>query len=236
MSKKMKKKKMRYAKWGDFKTPSKILYEGTVKGHKVAIVNVYGRHPSAYIQVPEDLADIAFELLPVHGGCSFNEKIFFNGKEEDKGYRWVGWDYGHLCDYTPPISKVHLDFYNSCGGDNRPRHTTEEVYQDIIKAVKELRYINQAKIDFYFEVNTDKADNDYYYNEDDNYYWDDLKEQFRSLEDATVAPVREWSKLWLKGPSSAGFNTPEQQRKEINYVIDIINMAKKGELKITSED
>lgn len=34
MSKKMKKKKMRYAKWGDFKTPSEILYEGTVKGIK----------------------------------------------------------------------------------------------------------------------------------------------------------------------------------------------------------
>ncbi len=229
MSKRMKKKKMRYAKWGNFKTPGKILYEGTVKGYKVAIVNVYGRHPSAYIQVPEDLADIAFELLPVHGGCSFNEKIFFNGKEEDKGYRWVGWDYGHLCDYAPPRDKTHLDFWNSFGGDNRPRHTTEEVYNDIIKAVKELRYINQAKIDLYFEVNMDKA-------KDDEYYWDDLKEQFRSLDAETIAPIREWSKLWLKGLFFAGFNTPEQQRKEINYVIDIINMAKKGELKITSED
>ena len=229
MSKKMKKKKMRYAKWGDFKTPSKILYEGTVKGYKVAIVNVYGRHPSAYIQVPEDLADIAFELLPVHGGCSFNEKVFFNGKEEDKGYRWVGWDYGHLCDYTPPF-----DSYNSFGVDNRPRHTTEEVYNDIVKAVKELRYINQAKKDFYFEVNTDKADDDCYYNKDDDYYWDDLKEQFINLKDATISS--EWSKLWLKGLSSVGFNNTPQQIKEIDYVIDIINMAKHGELKITSED
>lgn len=235
MSKKMKKKKMRYAKLGDFKTPSKILYEGRVKGYKVAIVNVCGRHPSAYIQVPEDIADIVFELLPVHGGCSFNEKIFFHGKEEDKGYRWIGWDYGHLCDYTPPLSKVHLDFYNSFGGYNRPRHTTEEVYQDIIKAVKELRYINQAKMDFYYEVNTDKAEGNCYLDEGDNYYWDDLKEQFRGLEAATSSPVREWSKLWLKGLASVGFNTSEQQRKEINYVIDIIDMAKNGELKI-SED
>lgn len=214
---------------GDFKTPSEILYEGTVKGYKVAIVNVYGRHPSAYIQVPEDLADIAFELLPVHGGCSFNEKIFFNGKEEDKGYRWVGWDYGHLCDYTPPIDKIHLGFWNSFGGNVRPRHIIEEVYRDIIKAVKELRYINQAKIDFYFEVNIDKA-------KDDEGYWDDLKEQFRGLKAATVSPVGEWSKLWLKGLSSVGFNTPEQQIKEIDYVIDIINMAKYDELDITSED
>lgn len=226
MSKRMKKKKMRYAKWGDFKTPSKILYEGTVKEYKVAIVNVYGRNPSAYIQVPEDLADIAFELLPVHGCCSFNGKIFFNGKEEDKGYRWVGWDYGHLCDYTPPIDKNHKYSKEYL---NRPRHTTEEVYNDIIKAVKELRYINQAKKDFYFEVNTNKA-------KGDNYYWDDLKEQFRGLEAATSSPVREWSKLWLKGLASVGFNTPEQQRKEINYVISIIDMAKSGELKITSED
>jgi hypothetical protein len=222
----MKKKKMRYAKWSNFKTLSKILYEGTVKGYKVAIVNVYGRHPSAYIRVPEDLANIAFELLPVHGGCSFNEKVFFNGKKEDKGYRWIGWDYGHLCDYKPPVSKTHLDFWNSFGGDNRPRHTTKEIYRDIIKAVKELRYINQAKKDFYFEVNTDKA-------KDDEDYWDDLREQFRGLKAATVSS--EWSKLWLKGLSSVGFNTPEQQSKEINYVIDIINMAKSGELKITSE-
>lgn len=229
MSKKMKKKKMRYAKLGDFKTPSRILYEGRIKGYKVAIVNVCGRHPSAYIQVPEDLADIAFELLPVHGGCSFNEKIFFHGKEEDKGYRWIGWDYGHLCDYTPPLSKVHLDFYNSCGGYNRPRYTTEEVYRDIIKAVKELRYINQAKRDFYFEVNTYKA-------KGDSYYWDDLKEQFRSLKDEILSPVREWSKLWLKGLASVGFNTSEQQIKVIDYVGYIISMAKLGELKIISED
>jgi hypothetical protein len=226
MSKRMKKKKMRYAKLGDFKTPSKILYEGTVKGYKVAIVNVCGRNPSAYIQVPEDLADIAFELLPVHGGCSFNEKIFFHGKEEDEGYRWVGWDYGHLCDYTPPIDKNHKYSKEYL---NRPRHTTEEVYRDIIKAVKELRYINQAKRDFYFEVDTDKG-------KGDNYYWDDLKEQFSSLKAAIPSPVREWSKLWLKGLASVGFNTPEQQIKVIDYVGYIINMAKLGELKITSED
>ena len=47
MSKRMKKKKMRYAKLGDFKTPSRILYEGRIKGYKVAIVNVCGRNPSA---------------------------------------------------------------------------------------------------------------------------------------------------------------------------------------------
>ena len=229
MSKKMKKKKMRYTKWSDFKTPSKILYEGTVKGYKVAIVNVYGRHPSAYIQVPEDLADIAFELLPVHGGCSFNGKTFFNGKEEDKGYRWVGWDYGHLCDYTPPIDKTHHYSWNGSSDDIRHKYITEEVYNDIVKAVKELRYINQAKSDFYFEVNTDKAKD----NED---YWDDLEEQFRGLKAATVSPVGEWSKLWLKGLSSVGFNTPEQQIKEIDYVIGIINMAKYGELDIISED
>jgi hypothetical protein len=229
MSKKMKKKKMRYAKLGDFKTPSRILYEGTVKGYKVSIVNVCGRHPSAYIQIPEDLADIAFELLPVHGNCSFNEKIFFNGKKEDKGYRWVGWDYGHLCDYTPPLSKSQLDFYNSFGGDIRPRHTTEEVYNDIIRAVKELRYINQAKSDFYFEVNIDKA-------KDDDYYWDDLREWFRSLKAASTSPINGWHNLWLKGLSSVGFNTLNQQIKEIDYVISIINMAKNGELKITSED
>lgn len=166
--------------------------------------------------------------MPVHGGCSFNEKIFFNGKEEDKGYRWVGWDYGHLCDYTPPIDKTHHYSWIGSSNDIRHKYTTEKVYNDIVKAVKELRYINKAKSDFYFEVNTDKA-------KDDEDYWDDLKEQFRGLKAATVSPVGEWSKLWLKGLSSVGFNTPEQQSKEINYVIDIINMAKYGELKITSK-
>jgi hypothetical protein len=63
-----------------------------------------------------------------------------------------------------------------------------------------------------------------------------LREQFRSLKAATVSAVREWSKLWLRGLSSVGFNTPEQQSKEIDYVIGIINMAKSGELKITSKD
>lgn len=230
MSKRMKKKKMRYAKWGDFKTPGKILYEGTVKGYKVAIVNVYGRHPSAYIQVPKSLADIAFELLPVHGGCSFNEKVFFNGKKEDKGYRWIGWDYGHLGDYTPPIDKTyHYSWYGS-SDDIRHRYTTEEVYRDIIKAVKELRYINQAKNDFYFEVNVDKAK---YY---DEYYWDELREQFRDIKDEIASPVKERNKLWLAILSHAGFNTPEQQIKVIDYVGYIISMAKMGDLKFTSED
>jgi hypothetical protein len=80
MSKKMKKKKMRYAKLGDFKTKSTILYEGTVNNHKVVIVNVYGRHPSAYIAVADNRVKYVEELLHCHGGVSFTGNSCFGDK------------------------------------------------------------------------------------------------------------------------------------------------------------
>lgn len=232
MSKRRKLKKMRYAKWGDFTEPARCICKGVIGNSKYsynyAIVNTCGRHPCAYIQVPEDMVNIAFELLPVHGGCSYEDNHYPTSKIVSEGYKWIGWDYGHLCDYTPPMDKNHKYSEQYL---NRPRHTTEEVYNDIIKAVKELRYINQAREDFYFEINTNKIND-----EDADDYWGDMLERFINLKAAVVSqPVTKWSKLWLKSLSSVGFNTPKQQVKEINYVIDIINMAKSGELKITSK-
>lgn len=170
MSKYMKKKKMRYAKVSDFKSPYQVLYSGTCKGYKVLIVNMHGIHPCAYIQIPfdeidnSDVVERISDNLDCHGGVTYVGDIAevypgFTDATHPK-HTWVGWDYGHLSDYKPKpklpktmkLSKLMIK--NPFADELIPalkelelelshRHqwTTEEVYRDVIRACKSLNDI-----------------------------------------------------------------------------------------------
>lgn len=228
MSKKMKKKKMRYAKIGDFKTKPTILYEGTVNNHKVVIVNVYGRHPSAYIAVADNRVKYVEELLHCHGSVSFTGNSCFGDKRPaPKGYTWVGWDYGHLCDYTPPLDKDHK---YSEEFKRRPRYTTEQVYAEIKEAVKDLILIEEACAEFNFESRISNSVKTKYPPIIKGHYamerikWKTMMD-FDANGDYNNPPSPAyWYKNWILGMKSLGFTTKERRRKIFEYIIQIIDM------------
>ena len=154
---KMKKRKMRYAKVSDFKSPYQVLYFGICKGYKVLIVNMHGIHPCAYIQIPfdeidnSDVVERISDNLDCHGGVTYVGDIVevypgFIGNTPPK-HTWVGWDYGHLSDYKPkpklPKMMIRNPFADELMLELNRRHkwTTEEVYRDVIRACKSLNDI-----------------------------------------------------------------------------------------------
>ena len=154
---KMKKKKMRYAKVSDFKSPYQVLYSGTCKGYKVLIVNMHGIHPCAYIQIPfdeidnSDVVERISDNLDCHGCVTYVGDIaevypsFTDATPPN--HTWVGWDYGHLSDYKPkpklPKMMIRNPFADELMLELNRRHkwTTEEVYRDVIRACKSLNGI-----------------------------------------------------------------------------------------------
>lgn len=127
----MKKKKMRYARYvGKEDAPPVLLYSGQVKGHRVVIINAFGEHPCAYVEVDQR---IDFNVISCHGGISYySDILLFIGRANPDKF-WAGWDYGHMCDYKPPV-KGYKRLYRGY-----VKHTTEEVYRDIIDVVKQVR-------------------------------------------------------------------------------------------------
>lgn len=149
----MKKKKMVYAKVSDYKSPYRILYSGTCKGYRIVIVNMHGIHPCAYIQVPfdeidnSDVVERISDNLSCHGGVTYVGDIADACSElgdTPAKHTWIGWDYGHLCDYRPKptIPKgIHFPLPEEFTYYHRHKWTTEEVYRDVISACKSLNDI-----------------------------------------------------------------------------------------------
>lgn len=235
MSKKMKKRKMRYSKWVDFKNPSSILYKGIVKGYQVAIVNCFMRNPSAYVMVREENAKCIEFLLDCHGSVTFDETYFFNKKEmATVGHRYIGWDYGHMCDYTPPYKQVDpmCKYLNDMMGFNRPKHTTEQVYNDIIKAVKEIKLIEEAAGLYRFEY---CSDIEYFeIGSDDPFEYQSKRFQDLLNTELNDLPLTSWQELVVNGLKSVGYTDKTRRTKIYMYVLRILqherfNREERGE-------
>lgn len=241
MSKKMKKRKMRYSKWVDFKNPSSILYKGIVKGYRVAIVNCFMRNPSAYVMVREENAKYIEFLLDCHGSVTFNGTGYFNnGEKATVGHRYIGWDYAHMCDYTPPFISDDpfipddpvTKFLYTEFGRTRLKHTTEQVYNDIIKAVKEIKLIEEAAGLYRFEYSSDIE----YFEIGSNDHNEYQSERFQDLLNAELndLPLTSWQELVVNGLKSVGYTDKTRRTKIYIYVLRILqherfNREERGE-------
>lgn len=137
--------------YGEKVNGSKMLYfEERDDGFKIAIVNVRGTHPCAYIEVPKKLLD---ELesktgdrpdccyddwdASVHYGFTYADKDLVVGDETfvaDGGF-WLGWDYAHYNDFVAMPGA----FYRS------PRYweityTTKQILDDANNGIKTLHW------------------------------------------------------------------------------------------------
>ena len=118
---------------------NEILYEGDYKEHHFIIRNM-GMHPCAYIENKLKDSDkytnseYGFEcplddIVRVHGLVSFTGKYLWN-KDDNRNY--IGWDYGHCCDWCGLWSDEENIEYDS------KKWTTEEIYEEIKTAIDQL--------------------------------------------------------------------------------------------------
>lgn len=160
MSKKMRKKKMRYDEvhGAMFKGKSEILYHGFMNSHikgekrEVLILNIRGHHPCAYVKVPFSVADEIENILDCHGGVTYCGKCpVFEVEDEAttaiEGMIWIGWDYNHFSDYKPMNDILSTKSYyigNHCYISifdilkGQHKWTTEEIYAEVRYVVRQL--------------------------------------------------------------------------------------------------
>ena len=76
----------------------KVIHSDAYQGFTYHIVNMYGLHMCAYVEIADELkpmVDIFKEKLDVHGGLSYAAVHPLINKY------CIGWDYAHLGDWTP---------------------------------------------------------------------------------------------------------------------------------------
>jgi len=127
---------------------SEILHvEWNNHGQALAVVNVRGSHPCAYIQFPElkevgSYDDIYIgsngeseidEDFWIHGGFTYLGSLENLGLPGD----WIGWDYAHSGDWTQSMPP-QTDVFNH---EDERKYTTEEIVNTARKA---LDYISKG--------------------------------------------------------------------------------------------
>ena len=91
-----------------------ILSMGDYKGKTFVILNLRGSHPCAYVESNINYyykSEYEYEYGPAHGGFTFYATLLhwineFPEYKDILSKKYVGWDYGHCCDYSPRIEPL----------------------------------------------------------------------------------------------------------------------------------
>ena len=130
-----------------------IYFEEFDDGTAVAILNVRGSHPCAYIQFKgiEELRDYEDLILydeetgeyeGVHGGFTFLGTLSHHGLNGI----WIGWDYAHCGDWTQSMNPS-LDLLHHHA---EKKWTTQEILDEALKA---LQFIRKGK----YQIENDES-------------------------------------------------------------------------------
>ena len=105
-----------------------VLVHESKHGYEYAILDL-GTHPCAYVSVCSnvDVVKKHIDDFDVHGGITYCQKGLRDIIEEDKYV--IGWDYAHVDDYVAPF------------GSYGKKWTTEEIMEDVNRAMDMLQYL-----------------------------------------------------------------------------------------------
>lgn len=106
-----------------------IILRGEYAGFPY-IIRTLGFWPCAYVGLPEVPEFDVEEDLPVPVLINYESWNWARFDFMDKEHVWIGWDYGHCCDYHP--------LFNEEGH----KYTVEEIEKDIKNTIDE--YIHKS--------------------------------------------------------------------------------------------
>ena len=117
-----------------------ILFNGEYKGHKFCIMNL-GTHPTAYVENKiknlRSYGDDRLDNIDVHCGFTYLDGSYWD--KNDKTI-YLGWDYGHYCDYAGYFEKYSIG--DSCGCK---RWTTPEIYDELKFVIEQLIALEESE-------------------------------------------------------------------------------------------
>lgn len=125
------------------KRKMEVLFSGNYLNHKFAILSL-GSHPTAYIECKikdcSNYDDIRLDTIAVHGGFTFFDRSYWSDDET----LYLGWDYGHLCDFAGWMIG-NCEFEDEC----LKKWTTSEIYE-------EVKHVIEQMIDLYTKLEDEK--------------------------------------------------------------------------------
>ena len=115
-----------------------VLDTGFCYGYLYYILNL-GTHPTAYIKIPEThlyhkCKSYNEMPLDVHGGLTYMEDYLHVENGQTIEGKFVGWDYGHICDYTG-----YRELFGGFGFEDEKKWTTEEIFAEVKEACYQLK-------------------------------------------------------------------------------------------------
>ena len=123
------------------KSIAELLDIGTYNGYQYMIVS-RGLHPCAYVKLPEDhkYHGTIYSEIPVDCHCGLNYSgNYVDGLSDCNGW-WIGWDYGHCCDYSGfMMHEYWLDIDTS----HNKKWTTAEILKEVKQVVDQLNKLGE---------------------------------------------------------------------------------------------
>lgn len=114
--------------------PQLILHEENIDGYKIYIINRRS-HPCAYIDISKHFDSININDIDCHGGITFTGKKIPRIDEAHEGF-YIGWDYAH-----------YGDFFGANPFMRDKKYTTEEIFEDALNVVKQLKKLERKSLD-----------------------------------------------------------------------------------------
>lgn len=113
-----------------------VLASGDIDGHLFS-VRSYGSHPCCYVSVPIGQS-LNIDDISCHGGITYHGDHLPKEEQDDKNW-WIGWDYTHSEDYIDvTFNGVHYRDYGK-------KWTTQEMIDECLKVIKELKFITMEE-------------------------------------------------------------------------------------------
>lgn len=118
------------------KSIADLLDSGTYDGYEYAIVS-RGFHPCAYVKFAEShrYYGVGYNNIPVdcHCGLTYSEK-YLDVLPLSSGW-WIGWDYGHCCDYSGFMMHEH---WKDVDASHYRKWTTAEILEEVKQVIAQL--------------------------------------------------------------------------------------------------
>lgn len=109
------------------------LDTGTYKGYDY-VINSYGTHPCAYVQIPEGIDKYNLDDIECHFGVTYSSKRLVTEEGTRSGW-WIGWDYAHYTDYAGYLINLSLSIQRI---GHFKKWTTVEIQREVYEVIEQL--------------------------------------------------------------------------------------------------
>lgn len=124
------------------KSIAELLDSGTYDDYEYEIVS-RGLHPCAYVKLPEGhkYYGLGYDDVPVdcHCGLTYAEN-YLSILPLESGW-WIGWDYGHCCDYSGFMMHEH---WKDVDTSHYKKWTTAEIFEEVKQVIDQLKELHDT--------------------------------------------------------------------------------------------